>query len=140
MPSGVGLGWGSLRIEHQGFQLLLTRGETRTGAALQALEGLCSVSCPCPVLGLADISAEYQMRIYLKTTGGMRVERDGNDKVWGRGLKTNKNLSATEPKDITSLRIHSISQQSPDSHRHRDAASASLPLWPHGLLVNLGIY
>lgn len=68
------------------------------------------------------------------------MERDGNDKVWGRGLKTNKNLSATEPKDITSLRIHSISQQSPDSHPHRDSASASLPLWPHGLLVNLGIY
>lgn len=138
MPSGVGLGWGSLGIEHQGSQLLLTT-EAGTGAALKVLEGLCSVSCPCPVLGLTDSSAEYQMRIYLKTTGGAGVERDGMIR-WGRGLKRNKNLSATEPKDITSLRIHSISQQSPDGHSHRDAASASLPLWPHGLLVNLGIY
>lgn len=38
-----------------------------------------------------------------------------DDKVGGK-LKTNKNLSATEPKDITFLRIHSISQQSPDGH------------------------
>lgn len=31
----------------------------------------------------------------------------------GEGLETNKNLSATEPKDITPLRIHSMSRQSP---------------------------
>lgn len=68
MPSAVGLGWGSLRTEHQEFQLLLT-GETGTRVALKALDGLCSVSCPCPILGLTDMSAEYQMGIYLKTTG-----------------------------------------------------------------------
>lgn len=65
------------------------------------------------------------------------VERDG---MMGGDLKTNKNLSATEPKDITSLRIHSISQQPLDGHFHGDTASASLPLRPHGLLVNLRIY
>lgn len=42
------------------------------------------------------------------------MERDGTIRGGvGVGLKTKKNLSATEPKDITSLRIHSISQQSP---------------------------
>lgn len=35
MPSGMGLGLGSLRIEHQEFQLLPTR-ETETGVALEA--------------------------------------------------------------------------------------------------------
>lgn len=41
-------------------------------------------------------------------------EGGGRGDGGGKGeLKTNKNLSATEPKDITSLRIHSISQQSP---------------------------
>lgn len=35
MPSGVGLGWGPLRIEHQEFQLLHIR-ETGTGVALEA--------------------------------------------------------------------------------------------------------
>lgn len=129
----------SLRIEHQEFQLLLPR-ETGTRVALKALEGPCSVSCPRPIPGLPDVSAEKQRRIYLKTTGdGWRRGR-GWLRWGGRGLKTNKNLSATEPKDITSLRIHSISQRSPGGHFHRDAASASLPLRPHGLLVNLGIY
>lgn len=85
MPSGVGLGWGSLGIEHQGSQLLLTT-EAGTGAALKALEGLCSVSCPCPVLGLTDSSAEYQMRIYLKTTGGGGGGEGWDGKV-GAGLK-----------------------------------------------------
>lgn len=67
------------------------------------------------------------------------MARGGEIRLRGE-LKMNKNLSATEPKYITSLRIHSTSQQSPDGRFHGDAASASLSLRPHGLLVNLRIY
>lgn len=41
------------------------------------------------------------------------IDREGTEQEQGWGLEMNKNLSATEPKDITSLRIHSISKQSP---------------------------
>lgn len=54
-------------------------------------------------------------------------------------LKTNKNLSATEPKDTTSSAFTAF-LSCPQWRFHGDEASASLALRPHGLLVNLGIY
>lgn len=65
--------------------------------------------------------------------------REGMGLEPGGWVKTKKNLSATELKDIASLRIHSISQLAPDGGLHGDAAPVSLPFRPHGLLVNLRI-
>lgn len=43
------------------------------------------------------------------------MDREGSRVGQGRRLKMNKNLSAPEPKDITSLDICSISWQSPEA-------------------------
>lgn len=87
---------------------LQTTREIRTGAASEAYVVL-SALVPYWVsqVFLQRVSDES---LFLRPLWGGVIEgREGQ----GQGLKMNKNLSATEPKDITSLRIHSIAQQSP---------------------------
>lgn len=68
------------------------------------------------------------------------MDREGSRVGAGMGVKMNKNLSATEPKDITSLCIHSVSQQSPKAVCSVETQHVSLPFRPHGLLVHLRIH
>lgn len=74
--------------------------------------------------------------LFLKTIKGGGSEVIG---LGGEGLETNKNLSATEPKDITPSAFTAC-LGNPRWCFCGDTAPASLSLRPHGLLVNLRIY
>lgn len=82
MLSGVGLGWGSLRIKHQEFQLLSIR-ETGTGVALKAY-----VVFPAlvPYGSRRYFCRESDENLFLKTTGRMGHGEGWGDKV-ERGIK-----------------------------------------------------